>query len=206
MSAAATVKASSASSERPAAASYVDKCPLPGAAIDIGVCPFRPMKRGANLHFALLLSEVTGRLEPSGAGGYCREGRRGGVAAARSTSRRARWRRSCAGCSACIRRGGCMLTMPCRSMVGFRCTSTPRRSAGAGSGPGDLPQTIFARTNSPRRRCRGGAVPLAAEESTPCSSLRIRCRCQSNERARAGPVMSEFVGVARVAFTHKGKG
>ena len=52
----------------------MDICSLPGAAIDIGVCRFRPDEAGANLHFALLLSEVTGRLEPSGAGGYCEKG------------------------------------------------------------------------------------------------------------------------------------
>jgi hypothetical protein len=49
---------------------YVNICELPGAELDIGRCRWSEDERAANCHFAMMLGEVTGRLEVSGGGGY----------------------------------------------------------------------------------------------------------------------------------------
>ena len=47
---------------------------VPGAVMDIGMCRFLPDAAPASLHLAMLCGEATGRLSPSGAGGYREHG------------------------------------------------------------------------------------------------------------------------------------
>jgi hypothetical protein len=47
---------------------------MPGAAILIEQCRWDEDQRGANLHFFLLLGELTGRLEPDGIAGFTQRG------------------------------------------------------------------------------------------------------------------------------------
>jgi hypothetical protein len=53
---------------------YVNICEEPGAALNIGLCRWTPDQAGANSHLLMMLGELTGRLEPSGVGGYCQTG------------------------------------------------------------------------------------------------------------------------------------
>lgn len=47
---------------------------LPGAALLIEECRWRPDQVPANQHFLMLLGELCGRLQPSGIGGYSQVG------------------------------------------------------------------------------------------------------------------------------------
>lgn len=53
---------------------YARITPVPGAVLDIGICRFDPDAAPASSHLLMLCGEATGRLSPSGAGGYSERG------------------------------------------------------------------------------------------------------------------------------------